>query len=139
MFHLGHLASEWSDDSEDLLTDIQTLDIVLCLPTHVAYKATFPKPDEKLKKPTWTLQQTAAPVSPTEWYRQRGVVVAMAAVIGSSIVLLDAFGLRFPLVFLPLTWIVPVVSTWYFDQMSVRRVSQVMIAYIVSSALRDSE
>ena len=113
---------------------MQTLDVVLCLPTLVAYKAEFPpKPDDKSQSQVgiWQLQQAAAPSRVTAWYRHRAVVVAIALLIGTSIVLSAAFGFQIPLVFLPMTWIIPVVSSFHFPQMSIRRVSQLMIAYIV--------
>lgn len=111
---------------------------MLCLPTSIAYKAEFPKHSEQsdsFKKPIWTLRQTAVAVKPSEWYRQRSVVLVTATVVGASIVVSAARGCQLPLIVLPLTWIVLVVSTFYFDRMSVRFVSQLMIAAVVSPVL----
>jgi hypothetical protein len=78
------------------------------------------------------LRYSVVPVSVAEWYRNRRNVIIMSTAIGSAIMLSAACGIDLPLIVLPATWIVPVVSSYHFPRMSMRRASQIMLAYIVS-------
>jgi hypothetical protein len=115
------------------LTDIQTLDITLSLPRTIAYKPLKPKATEKAEQSKWTLKKELVTEQSDVWYRQRRSVIGISVVTSAAIMLGVSMGFDFPLTFLPVVWIVPVVSNYTLPRMSIRRVSQVMLGYLVRS------
>lgn len=61
----------------------------------------------------------------------------MSTGLGGLIIVSAACGFELPLILLPASWIVPVVSGYIFPRMSMRRVCQAMVAYIVSNEPSD--
>jgi hypothetical protein len=69
------------------------------------------------------------------WIRQRKNVIIMSTIISAAVLLGVYMGYAFPLTILPVIWIVPVVSNFVAPRMSIRRVSQILLGYLVSSSI----
>lgn len=66
------------------------------------------------------------------WIRQRKNIIVVSTIISAAVLLGVYMGYAFPLTILPVIWIVPVVSQYIAPRMSIRRVSQIMLGYLVS-------
>lgn len=113
-------------------TNKQTMDITLSLPRTIAYKPLFPKATEKSEQSKLKLHKDLVPESSDLWIRQRKNVVAVSIITSAAVLLGVYLGHEFPLTILPVIWIVPVVSNYILPKMSIRRVSQVLLGYLVS-------
>lgn len=111
------------------------ISVLVDIPTLVSYKPKFPKATDKAQQSQFTLQRVLAPTAPRTWYQQPRKVVILTAVITGLMLFSVSAGYDFPVVLIPVSWIVPVVSSFHGHQLSMRRVTQVLWGYIVSPAL----
>jgi hypothetical protein len=110
------------------------LDITLSLPRTIAYKPIFPKATEKSEQSKFRLHKDLVPETSEIWIRQRKNIIIVSTIISAAVLLGVFMGYAFPLTILPVIWIVPVVSNYILPRMSIRRVSQVLMGYLVSVA-----
>lgn len=69
------------------------------------------------------------------WIRQRKNIIVVSTIISAAVLLGVYMGYAFPLTILPVIWIVPVVSQYIAPRMSIRRVSQILLGYLVGFSI----
>lgn len=110
---------------------VQTIDKTLPVPVDVnfkAVKATGPK----LPNPAWEITETHSIPLGAPWYHRTFPRLALAIFLSSSVMMSTYMGYRFTLVLVPVAWMLPLLARFRSPRMSVRRVSQFLLGYVVS-------